>query len=244
MLRVQLISAMVGVPGCGGVSLRCASVGWALVFWRTPRPLSAGASLVEYLRRGRWLVAGSAAVSVCAWGGSCSRCRFLAGAAAVLLELSPRSHLEHTALFDGFLVDAQLSWLVGLHRRAAVAGASTRRDASECWPCLDWWCLVRSISCVEREFRGTVSVFGLFLCVSKIMKAGDVYRDCGLLATDSLDSSLCKQNKVEDAAQLLNKMPQWGCKPEAVTYANLIRGLCSTGSTSLGIGFLKKMKIE
>ncbi|ONK61263.1 uncharacterized protein A4U43_C08F27890 [Asparagus officinalis] len=54
-----------------------------------------------------------------------------------------------------------------------------------------------------------------------------------VVALNSLINGLCKRNKVDDEAKLLDKMPQWGCKPDVVTYNTIIKGLCSLGAQQL-----------
>ncbi|ONK58365.1 uncharacterized protein A4U43_C09F11500 [Asparagus officinalis] len=60
----------------------------------------------------------------------------------------------------------------------------------------------------------------------------------------SLIGSMCTHDRIGDAAaQLLDRMPRWGCTPDVVAYTTVIKGLCSLGNTRLAIEFLEKMKV-
>ena len=65
--------------------------------------------------------------------------------------------------------------------------------------------------------------FGVFGSMLKRGLNGDT------LIFGSLMHGLCKQKRVAEAAQVLDKMPLSGCTPSVVSHNTLIKGLCSKG---------------
>ena len=44
----------------------------------------------------------------------------------------------------------------------------------------------------------------------------------------TLVKGLCIKKRVREAAELIDRMPQWGCSPNLVTCNTLIDGLCGS----------------
>ncbi|KAJ1700046.1 hypothetical protein LUZ63_008558 [Rhynchospora breviuscula] len=60
----------------------------------------------------------------------------------------------------------------------------------------------------------------------------------------SLIKGLCAARQIEDAAQLLAKMPRMGCTPDLISYNTLIDGMCRTGNTRVGLDLCRRMATQ